>query len=286
MRLLAPSLILGLPAESIFPRQNHQLSLSAVNSSKSAFCLFLLEADKFFHRYELTGEAAQGGGGIKCKLLVKVSVPSVAVIRTIVPTCTRTSKSVMSVLGRGNQSQSVDTLQLQIIDAQGVAPTRRRKPPLPRRKGLQRVRDQVADEEEDELDEGRASIQAKLVLVLNCKHGKSSQGLDIVLASHHFYPYQASSRNTPSTSRPANVLSPKSITAHAPTTLSFPRARSRTGSIISPYQAATRPSPHPPATAAADEQEAQRSSMRTSSVGSSRRSRSGSRRSRRIDRRR
>jgi hypothetical protein len=80
----------------------------------------------------------------------------------------------MSVLGRGNQSQSVDTLQLQIIDAEGVAPTRKRKPAL-RRKGVQRARNEEEDEEEDELDEGRASIQAKLVLVLNCKHGKSPQ---------------------------------------------------------------------------------------------------------------
>jgi hypothetical protein len=80
----------------------------------------------------------------------------------------------MSVLGRGNQAQSVDTLQLQIVDAEGVAPTRKRKP-APRRKGAQRARNDVEDEEEDELDEGRASIQAKLVLVLNCKHGKSSQ---------------------------------------------------------------------------------------------------------------
>ena len=36
------------------------LSLSAVNSSKSAFCLFVLDAETFFHRYELTGRAAEG----------------------------------------------------------------------------------------------------------------------------------------------------------------------------------------------------------------------------------
>lgn len=57
-------------------RRSMQLSLSAVNSSKSAFCLFLLDAGTFFHRYELTGPAAEGGGGIKCKLLVKVSLLS------------------------------------------------------------------------------------------------------------------------------------------------------------------------------------------------------------------
>jgi hypothetical protein len=39
------------------------LSLSAVNSSKSAFCLFVLDAETFFHRYELTGEARRAGRG-------------------------------------------------------------------------------------------------------------------------------------------------------------------------------------------------------------------------------
>lgn len=72
----------------------------------------------------------------------------------------------MSVLGRGQQ-QSVDTLQLQIVDAEGVAPTRKR------RTGRRR-----AEDEED--DEARASIQAKLILVLNCKHGPS-------LPSHAFF---------------------------------------------------------------------------------------------------
>ena len=81
-------------------------------------------------------------------------------------------KSVISVLGRNNQSQSVDTLQLQIIDAEGVAQTRNRQPP-PRKKGNHRFRNAIADDEEDELDEGRTSLQARLMLVLNCKHGKS-----------------------------------------------------------------------------------------------------------------
>lgn len=109
----------------------------------------------------------------------------------------------MSVLGRGNQSQSVDTLQLQIIDAEGVAATRKRKPP-PRRKGVQRVRNEADDEEEDERDEGRVSIQAKLVLVLNCKHGKSRLANPTVVCNL-IASYQASSRNTPLTSPRANV---------------------------------------------------------------------------------
>ncbi|KAJ9124272.1 hypothetical protein QFC22_001072 [Naganishia vaughanmartiniae] len=128
---------------------HNELSLSAVNSSKSAFCLFLLDAGTFFHRYELTGSAAEGGGGIKCKLLVK---------------------SVLSVLGRGTQSQNVDTLQLQIIDADGVAPTRKKKAQSKRR-GAGKGRADSEEDEEDELDEGRSSLQAKLILVLHCKHG-------------------------------------------------------------------------------------------------------------------
>ncbi|KAJ9106182.1 hypothetical protein QFC21_001325 [Naganishia friedmannii] len=128
---------------------HNELTLSAVNSSKSAFCLFILDAGTFFHRYELTGSAAEGGGGIKCKLLVK---------------------SVLSVLGRGTQSQNVDALQLQIVDADGVAPTRKKKVQL-RRKDAGRGRADSEEYEEDELDEGRSSLQAKLILVLHCKHG-------------------------------------------------------------------------------------------------------------------
>lgn len=78
---------------------------------------------------------------------------------------TDAEQSVMSVLGRGNQQQSVDTLQLQIVDAEGVAPTTRRRPGKRGRGHGQR------DEEQD--DGARASIQAKLILVLNCKHGTS-----------------------------------------------------------------------------------------------------------------
>ncbi|WRT69439.1 uncharacterized protein IL334_006425 [Kwoniella shivajii] len=130
--------------------------MSATNSSKSAFCLFKLDKS-FFCRWDHTGSR-----GVKCRLLVK---------------------SVLVVLGKQAQINTVNRLDLKIID-----PSNDLHPPQHRKRGernttisstagsqnghkenAHRVHGDEDDYSDDE--DARMGIEAKLIVRLVCKHG-------------------------------------------------------------------------------------------------------------------
>ncbi len=112
----------------------------------------------FFQRYSMSREE------VCCKLLVKVRGRRCGI------ECLRTSprlQSVISVLGRGTQAQSVNRIDLKIIDNEddldedGQGRQRNGK-----RRGAYRAgRDAVGDD-------GDGDRSAKLVIKLICKHGE------------------------------------------------------------------------------------------------------------------
>ncbi|OCF61730.1 hypothetical protein L486_01390 [Kwoniella mangroviensis CBS 10435] len=136
--------------------------LSVTNSNKSAFCLFKLDKT-FFDRW-----SAKSRRGIKCQLLVK---------------------SVLAVLGKAAQINTINRLDLRIID-----PSNELRP-LQHRKDRERDtrsssvhhddrhdgrRNGNADQDdrhfgdEDEFtddEDARISIESKLIVRLVCKHG-------------------------------------------------------------------------------------------------------------------
>ncbi|OXG25321.1 cell cycle checkpoint control protein RAD9A [Cryptococcus neoformans Ze90-1] len=120
--------------------------MSAVDSSKSAFCLFKLSKD-FFYKWE-----KRVSGQIMCRILVK---------------------SVIAVLGKSAQMSTVQRIDLRIIDPSDELKSRLRK----RRRG-----GREADGEEQKVfvddgpaypddDEAVGGIEAKLIMRLVCDHG-------------------------------------------------------------------------------------------------------------------
>lgn len=141
-----------------------------MNSTKTAFCSFSLEANAF-SKYRLTGPYANlpVTSGVKAKLYIKVSVIYKGCLSA--EKCKRLTdwlyimQSVLSVLGKGTLSQNVESLELQIKDPGTSLRKRRRKKESSQR--IIRDGDQDSDEEENS-----ESLQARLILKLVCKHGE------------------------------------------------------------------------------------------------------------------
>ncbi|WWD04096.1 hypothetical protein V865_002161 [Kwoniella europaea PYCC6329] len=136
--------------------------LSVTNSNKSAFCLFKLDK-KFFNRW-----SAKSRKGIKCQLLVK---------------------SVLAVLGKAAQINTITRLDLRIIDPSNeLRPLQHRKDRERdtrsssihhgdgddgHRNGNANQDDRHFGDEDDFTDDedARISIESKLIIRLVCKHG-------------------------------------------------------------------------------------------------------------------
>ncbi|WVW86639.1 hypothetical protein I302_108692 [Kwoniella bestiolae CBS 10118] len=136
--------------------------LAVTNANKSAFCLFKLDK-KFFYRW-----SAKSRKGVKCQLLVK---------------------SVLAVLGKAAQMNTILRLDLRIIDPSNeLRPLQHRKRDRDTRSesvvngdgddhhdgngnGAESDRHFGDEDEFTDDEDARISIESKLIVRLVCKHG-------------------------------------------------------------------------------------------------------------------